>query len=57
MTRIKSLGIPFSGFPHRTHRSKKNRKKTPQYDTIKEFRLKKQKLKEPQIDIDLINSV
>lgn len=35
MTRIKSLGIPESGYQHRTHRSKKNRRQLDPQITLK----------------------
>jgi hypothetical protein len=38
------------GFPHREHRSKKNRKHVPQYHTVKEFKRKKEELIIKELD-------
>ena len=67
MTRVKSLGQGIKGFVnpyqyivftkksanHRTHRSKKNRKSTPQYGKVINFRRKREELNERDIEREI----
>ena len=45
MTRRKSIKVE-SGYQHRVHRSKKNRKSSKNYNKIKDHKINKEKIKE-----------